>query len=259
MAKPRLPWAWFRAKETNCSLREKFEFGETAFQHAFAQVELWHLLPPHLPELQMAAYTCFRPLHLLQAPALTSRSPIYFRPPRLAPAGAKEPQGGGDCIEKKDALVHHSSLGFADSRVLGARYYDPEPSGSFQELGVLGAAPFRRRGRNQSWSLASSSSRKISGLPGVVFLQARALILSSLSVRARLGPGTRDPLVRGLQLDRHRLQQQQNTKKPKGLKVTASLLQLGQIMRNKIQKNKTTTVSCEEPGAKAEYKGWADT
>ena len=35
---------------------------------------------------------------------------------------------------------------------------DPDPGGSFCELGILGAA-LRRRGRNQSWSLASSSSQ----------------------------------------------------------------------------------------------------
>ena len=143
LVKPQLPWAWFRAKETNCSLREKFEFRETAFQQAFAQVELgifsrhtclsYRSTPTHA----FGPHTCFRPPHLLPvphlllaprllpAPASTSGPPsasgsrVYFR---LGPRSLRE---AGDCIAKKDALVHHSSLGFADLMCFGARYYGP--------------------------------------------------------------------------------------------------------------------------------------
>ena len=50
----------------------------------------------------------------------------------------------------------------------------------------------------------------------------------------RLGPGTWDPLVQCLQLDKHFLEQQ-NTKKLWGTKNNCVHAQLGQIMNNRIQ------------------------
>lgn len=92
------------------------------------------------------------------------------------------------------------------------------------------------RGRNRSWSPASADfrGRSLECAPRVVFLQARAPSSHGpLSVRARLGPGTyccRACNCTDIASSNKIL------RNPKGLKVTASLLQLGQIMKNKIQK-----------------------
>ena len=187
-------------------------------------------------------------------PRIYFRSPIYFRPhvyfrplhllpvPHLRPAPASTSGWGQGASGKQETVLRRRMpwctthpLDLLTSCALGPGTMDPDPGGSFCELGILGAA-LRRRGRNQSWSLASSSSQgKISGLPGVVFLQAR--VPSSLPCQSEpgwdLGPGTRwcrayswTDIASNNKILRN----------PKGLKVTASVLQLGQIMRNKIQK-----------------------
>ena len=160
----------------------------------------------------MAAYTCFRPPHLLEAPASTSCPHLLLAPASTSGWGQGASGREETVLRRRTPWCTTHPLDLLTSRVLGPGTMDPEPSGSFCELGVLGTA-LRRRGRNQSWSLASSSSREDLWITRGGVPSGKGAVLSSLSVRTRLGPGTRDPLVQGLQLDRHRLQQQ-NTKKP---------------------------------------------
>ena len=192
----------------------KVRVGRDSFPTGLCPGRAWHLLPPHLPELQMAAYTSFRPPHLLPArtpasgPASTSGPRIYFRP------GPRSLREGGECIAKKDALVHPSSLGFADPTCFGARYYWPRaPAGPFGNVVYWGLLSGDGAGIGAGVRPPADLRGRSLEYPGWCSFRQGRHPLIPLSVGARLGPGTRDPLVQSLQLDRHCLQQQ-NTKKP---------------------------------------------
>ena len=68
------------------------------------------------------------------------------------------------------------------------------------------------------------------------------LLCSRWSLWDRLGPGTWDPLLQGLHLDK-RLLEQQNTKELWGTKNNCVHVQSGQIMNSKIQKGQNATVT----------------
>ena len=68
----------------------------------------------------------------------------------------------------------------------------------------------------------------------------------------RLGPGTWDPLLQCLHLDKPlHLLMQQNMKKLYGTKSNCVLVQLGQIMDNKVQKDQKTQLPLLKSGSKS--------
>ena len=235
----------------------KVRVGRDSFPTGLCPGRAWHLLPPHLPELQMAAYTSFRPPHLLPAPT---------------PASG---QGRGASGREASVLPRRTPwctphpLDLLTPRVLGPGTIDPEPQRVLLGTWYIGGCSQETGQESELESgLQQISGEDLWSTRGGVPL-GKGAILSSLCQSEPgwdLGPGTRwcracnwTDIASSNKILRN----------PKGLKVTASVLQLGQIMKNKIQKDKTTTVSCEEPGAKAEYwarplysitsKGWAGT
>ena len=243
--------------------------GETVFQQGFAQVEpgifsrrtclsyRWRPTPVSGP------HTCFRPAHLLPAPHLL-----------LAPASTSG-QGRGASGREASVLPRRTPwctphpLDLLTPRVLGPGTIDPEPQWVLLGTWCIGGCSQETGQESELESgLQQISGEDLWSTRGGVPL-GKGAILSSLCQSEPgwdLGPGTRwcracnwTDIASSNKILRN----------PKGLKVTASVLQLGQIMKNKIQKDKTTTVSCEEPGAKAEYwarplysitsKGWAGT